>query len=220
MTFLEKIAEAFKGTSPVDPAKFNDPIALKASWEPLKKGGSNFCTHKLVQVGSNRIEFRPSRGLQFFATFMVLMFIFVPFVSQVDFKNLSGEILSSSKTMVIVGSVVFVLFGMMVIGKLLFKAAIFDKNYGYFWKGRQKTDTVINPAEIKNAIALSQIHALQTISERVHGNKHNYTSYELNLVLKSGERVNVVDHGGKEALLKDAETLAQFLGISLWNAVS
>jgi hypothetical protein len=42
-------------------------------------------------------------------------------------------------------------------------------------------------------------------------------SYELNLVLKDGRRINVVDHGGADKIRTDAATLADFLGVPVWK---
>jgi hypothetical protein len=65
---------------------------------------------------------------------------------------------------------------------------------------------------------LSSIHALQLLSEFVSGSKNSYYSYELNLVLDNGSRINVVDHGNLERLRADASTLSQFLDKPVWDA--
>ncbi len=61
------------------------------------------------------------------------------------------------------------------------------------------------------------MHALQLISEYVSG-KSSYYSYELNLVLDDGSRINVVDHGNLAAIREDAGKLALFLAKPLWDA--
>jgi hypothetical protein len=57
------------------------------------------------------------------------------------------------------------------------------------------------------------------IAERVSGNKSSYLSYELNLVLSDGRRINVIDHGDKIKILVDAHDLAEFLDIPIWNTI-
>jgi len=42
---------------------------------------------------------------------------------------------------------------------------------------------------------------------------------EINLVLKDGQRINVIDHGEKPIILKEAEKLSQFLNLPIWNAL-
>ncbi len=50
------------------------------------------------------------------------------------------------------------------------------------------------------------------------GNKSSYYSYELNLVLDDGSRINVVDHGNLDRLRGDAQTLSRFLDKPVWDA--
>jgi hypothetical protein len=52
----------------------------------------------------------------------------------------------------------------------------------------------------------------------VTGNKNSYYSYELNLVLDDGSRINVVDHGNLDRLRSDAQTLSRFLDKPVWDA--
>ncbi len=86
------------------------------------------------------------------------------------------------------------------------------------WKGRQPPDQVFDPSTLKHCTPLSRIHALQLIAERCHGKNQSYYSYELNLVLDDGQRINVVDHGNCNALREDARALAAFLGKPVWDA--
>ncbi len=40
------------------------------------------------------------------------------------------------------------------------------------------------------------------------------------LVLKNGKRLNVVDHGKRSLLVRDARKLASFLNVPVWDATS
>ena len=55
------------------------------------------------------------------------------------------------------------------------------------------------------------------VSEYCSGETSFY-SYELNLVLADGSRVNVVDHGNLPRIRRDAAMLAGFLGVPLGDA--
>jgi hypothetical protein len=57
------------------------------------------------------------------------------------------------------------------------------------------------------------------LREFVQGNKNSYDSYELNLVLRDGRRLNVIDHGTLHAIREDARILADYLGVSIWDAI-
>ena len=96
---------------------------------------------------------------------------------------------------------------------------VFDKFRSAFWKGRKGPDDVSDRRELKDYAELQNIHALQIISEYVHGNKTSYYSYELNLVLKDGNRINVTDHGNLKKLREDADALSRFLGKPVWDAI-
>lgn len=96
--------------------------------------------------------------------------------------------------------------------------AVFDKRKGFFWKGRKEPDAGSDWRHLKHCARLGEIHALQLITEQIKG-KSSYSSYELNLVLNDGRRINVVDHGGKDRIRADAAALAKFLNKPLWDAV-
>ena len=67
----------------------------------------------------------------------------------------------------------------------------------------------------------SSILALQLLTERVDGSDSaDYDSHELNLVLQNGERLNVVDHAGKQVLREEANRLRGLIGCKLWDATS
>ena len=54
-----------------DPSVINDPIAEQTEWTPIQ-GGANFCTHRLVKVGENRMEFRPTRETRMFDLSLII----------------------------------------------------------------------------------------------------------------------------------------------------
>lgn len=66
---------------------------------------------------------------------------------------------------------------------------------------------------------LNDIHALQIIPENISGDSgtKGYCSYELNIVTKDASRINVVDHGAIQSIRDDAQTLAEKLGVPVWD---
>ena len=71
-------------------------------------------------------------------------------------------------------------------------------------------------------MSFNEIYAVQLISENVYSEDksgyrrvYRFTSYELNLVLKNQERINIVDHGDKEVILFDARTISNVIGIPI-----
>lgn len=95
----------------------------------------------------------------------------------------------------------------------------FDKDHGYFVKTRKKPEHLVNPATLKNFTELKRIHALQLVAEHCKGDNSTYFSYELNLVLDDGSRLNVIDHGKLASVREDANALAGFLGKPVWDSI-
>ena len=95
---------------------------------------------------------------------------------------------------------------------------VFDQRLAAFWRGRRELTPMELVARGNSSAPLSSIHALQLLSEYISGSKNSYTSYELNLVLNDGSRINVVDHGNLERLRSDANRLSQFLDKPVWDA--
>ena len=59
--------------APIDPSGFNDPIAFKTEWIPLKRGGSSFCSHRLKEIAPYRQEFCTSASLIIFSLIFVII---------------------------------------------------------------------------------------------------------------------------------------------------
>jgi len=102
----------------------------------------------------------------------------------------------------------------------------FDKAEGIFLKGREQIGDFNNSLIKAKPVKLDQIHAIQLISEYVTGlsdfnnsDDVRFHSYEINLILKNSERVNVIDHGDGFQVLADAERLSLFLNVPVWNGI-
>lgn len=197
--------------------KFNDRVAGKTSWQPLKKGGASFGTYRLVHVSASRIEFRATwYAILFYIIFMaiglglLLSSLFNLYINDFHFEYFEPLYF-------IIGTLFF-LAGLFMAKKNI-TPVVFDKTYGYFWKGYKKPhySNVHKMQEIFQR--MHDIHALQLIAELVKGDKRSYYSYELNIIYYDGSRKNVVDHGNIEKLKKEAEELARFINRPLWSLV-
>ncbi len=205
------------GSAGIDASVFGDPLALETSWHPAAPGGASFGTHRLKQTSAHRVEFAPTVAWKLFSLVFFLAGSGV-LVFHLDRFDLDQVVLSNQRTFVplIVGAV----FSVVAVCMWWFGSTprVFDQARAMFWRGR-KQPARMSPGEQKgSSTPLSAIHALQLISEYVSGNKSSYYSYELNLVLGDGNRVNVVDHGNLEHLRADAQTLARFLDKPIWDA--
>ena len=216
---LKKLAEKFRGLTKrteFDLSRFDDPLATQIEWSPLKGGGTNFKTHKLKKIHAQRMEFRCSLAMLLFGGVFFLIGVGTLTGAVIAFFNRTPD----TEWQVFV---VLPLFGLVFggVGFFILRNAmvprIFDLAQGYYCRDRKKPEHSFDVSTIRDHVRLDEVHALQLISEYVSGSKSSYHSYELNLVLKNGERINVVDHGGRSAIQRDAQTLAEFLGKPLWN---
>lgn len=215
---LKNLSEYRKPYQSIDSTIFGDERAMHVSWTPVKRGGSSFRTHKLVQVQNNRIEFKATLWVYIFS----LSFAFggVAFAFFWVFKENSGNIFYTDfgSYMPIIISTLLIIVGLSM-AIAYNKPRVFDKYTNSFTKGwvnKGKDYTRYN-AKKNNAIGLYEIIALQIVPERVQSSKSSFLSYELNLMLKDYSRINVIDHGNLKKLEKDAERLADFLGVLVWN---
>lgn len=209
-SLLQRIQGLSVDSAPFDPSVIGDEVAQRTEWGPAKGGGASFRTHRLVRVDATRLEFKPTTG----ALAFYWLFLLVGLGVLIGFSVGGGS--HGALVPLLVGAVFVVAGGAM----LRFGTApiVFDKRKGSFWKGRTSPYEVQHTSELKHYAPLERVHALQIVSEHCRGNKSSYYSYELNLVLDDGSRLNVVDHGNLERLQADARTLSGFLDVPVWDA--
>jgi hypothetical protein len=190
------------------PSLDNEPVAIKTRWDPLVSGGASFRTRTLARVNPGRMEFPASLGAKLFAAVFGLM-------------GLSAVVLGLANRHWF--PLLFGL-GFAVLGAGLYyfgtTPVVFDRREGVFRRGRATSSALINRLAPQQQARLDDIHALQILRERVSGDDRTYDSFELNLVLTDGRRINVTDHGDYEALRRDAEVLGAFLARPVWDTVA
>jgi hypothetical protein len=208
---VKKLQKLTVEAVPFDPASLGDEVALRTEWTPAKGGGANFQTHRLVEIDMHRTEFRASPGLVVFALVFLTIGIAVPaIVGMANRQDVVAVIACAFAGLIFVG----------VGGGILYfglAPIVFDKRRGEYWKGRTAPYEAANRDSLKHYAELDGIRALQIIKERCTSKNSSYYSYELNLVLEDGSRLNVVDHGNLERLREDAERLSAFLGKPVWD---
>lgn len=87
-----------------------------------------------------------------------------------------------------------------------------------FHLDRQEVEFPSNPTSLSTEtkiVKFGEVYALQIVQKTVHGDETNFKSFELNLVLKDASRWNIMDHGGGEQLLREAQQIAQYLGCKI-----
>ncbi len=214
---FESISKLEPSWITIDPAKFDDPLAMQTKWTPVKKGGASFRTHKLVEVSPDQLQFRATIGrlLRYFALIVLGVTILVAFLAP---DVATGRV--SFRMHMIIPLFIYAI-PLYIGGHLLYVGTIpivFDRQNGYFWRGRKAPDRDSSQKVLEDCSRLSDIHALQIISKHVNGITRSYFSYELNLILRDAARINVINHGKRSKLRKDAVALSRFLRKPLWDA--
>lgn len=203
-----------------EPSRFNDSVAVKTGWSPVRRGGNNIKTHRLIDIGVSRLEFRASTSAKTIPLIILLAGIGLPIAFTAK-SVIHGTFSLSLMTVppLLMGVILIIIAGVM--WYLLTAPIIFDKTEGYFWKGRKTPQGARENSTPSSHTRLKDIHALQLISETCWRNEdRTYRSHELNLVLSDSSRINVVDHGGKENIRDCAGRLSRFLDIPVWDALS
>lgn len=200
----------------MDPRRFGDSVALKTRWDPAAPhAGASFRTHRLVEAAPGRLEFRATAGNLGFGAVMVVaglgasVMAITIIVTQDDWRAIFVGLIALA---FVAGGVVHLRSEM--------RHRVFDRGARAFWIGKKPHQI---PPGSAAACRLSDIHALQLIDERIQTRERDeggrwrinvFHSVELNLVLKNGERIPVVDHAKLDMLRSDAARLAQLSAAS------
>ena len=184
----------------LDLSIFGDELAFKTSWDPLVRQGNSMCTHKLQKtpphLSGDLLSFKVS-----FSTILISAILSLGGLGWLLFYAIPSE-----NELAIFLSLTFVGVGFLL------------------WWFTKKAESVFDRSSRRLAIGgksynLDQVCAIQLISELVNSHKSFFISYELNLVCANAERINIVDHGLLRTIRKDAEVLADYLSIPVWDAI-
>ena len=197
-------------------ARLDDPIARKVEWSAASSGGANFRTHRLKTISPVRAEFR----LTFGATVFCWIFVVIGLVALgAGVATLVGTLSNGPPWWFILPfGLVFAGVG----GGLWWAMApprVFDMQDLWYWRGKRPADRAA-VERCDNAAPLDLVHAIQIVHERVRDSDSSYTSYEINLVLHDAKRVTVVDHGSLKHIRRDAEQIAELIGVPVWDATA
>ncbi|MEM7415849.1 MAG: hypothetical protein AAF389_10165 [Gemmatimonadota bacterium] len=221
---LKKVLDRLKQLSvepvPFDPSILDDPVATQAEWGPAKGGGASFGTHKVEAVDSFRLEFRPTGGALFFYGIFLVVGLLTFFGAGIAAMTAGVGLEGSARLGLLIPVIVGLVFS--VVGGALMRRGsapiVFDKRRGAYWRGRVAPHEMSNRHGHEHMAELEDVHALQLISELCTSKDSRYYSYELNLVLRDGRRMNVVDHGNHVSIREQADTLSAFLEVPVWDA--
>lgn len=189
----------------------DDGRGTPPSTAPLSGGGSNFRTHRLV-FKENRILIAPTkRYCAFPLVFMLFGGVF-----------LAISTAKAAPSVFLFFALALLLFGLLVFLYMAFGTRpVFElTTRRFFPKGIPKNAD--DPMALyTEGIALSDTEGLQLLSKTCTGNKGaRYLCYELNLKMRSGERIPLMNHGGLKGITEDARKLSEALSLPLEDAMA
>ena len=188
-------------------------------WQPVEEDGSNFRTYRLRKPSEHRLEFRASVQKLLFCGVFISICLFMVVMALLILLGVIPATGENGRDASLSGGMTFGLIGLLfgAIGALMLHGAlqtiVFDKDRGLTWRGRDPRDRTSDERNEDICFRLEEIVALQLLAERVQVKRSSYLSHELNLVLRSGERLNLVDHVREKILVDEAETLGHFLDV-------
>ncbi len=185
-----------------------DQEDVKVETTPLKRGGASFKTKDIIFTNGLAYT-QKSKGAKIFSwTFFLIGDALVLFGIYLYFYKNEIEALLP---LVIIGSI-FSLVGFLMIK--LTKKITFDKSVGVYYTTKNYNPMALGVEHVKQG-KLRDIKHIQVLKELVKTDKSSFYSYEINLVLKDGNRLNVVDHGNLNVIKEQVQGLEVFLGIKV-----
>lgn len=181
----------------------NDEVAQRTEWTPYKSGGASFKTVDLEQNNDGKILIKASKELYLFIAFFTLIFL----IYSVIFVIADTEKKYMLMPMRVILTIIMTVAAVFII-RLLVNVKCFDVEMGKYYIGKYEKSKYI--------IDFNEIYAIQIIREYT-GGKNRYYSYEINMVLNTGNRYNIMDHGNLNKIKENAQTIADILGVKLWD---
>ncbi len=174
------------------------PIDLNKA---LLQKGPKFRSHTVI-IDENIADLKPTISSLLFCVVYIVVGLFLITLAvyvyvknhQIDFTIFLGGF-----------GIAITTFGFTLITPFV-KQVTFDKNRGTFKNN------------IDRSVKLENIISLQILNKMITS-KHglSYPCYELNMFTKNGRRINILNHNDLDQLKSDAEKLAEFLSVELFD---
>lgn len=179
----------------------DDSVAQKTHWQPMASGASNFKMQDIF-IDNNSLFVKPSFEVKlFYSAFFItgLIPVLIDYVfAWKELESIFNPFISAYGLFILIG---------------LTLGWIFNRNKVEF----NKTTLLIIKTD--QTIPLQEAYALQVISSISGGHGHGvFKNNELNIILKNGDRVNILNHGNILAFEDQELKISNFLNIPVWQA--
>ena len=188
----------------------DDPVAETTHWQAMHSGAANFKTHKLIQ-SAQKLILKPSAQLTVFYGLFIAVGLNNVVFNYLDVLFHQGVQAFSEQPSLIFSQWLTVGTTFIVVGfaiRLLMSPSMIIFN-------QQRRQLIID----NKSLPFAEIHAIQVIEAIAGGHGSGvFKSYEMNLVLKNGERIHLIDHGDLSAFIAQVEKVSECLQVPIWKA--
>ena len=190
----------------------NDPVAQSTSWTPHRNSSGNWDTLEFVRVSPTRLEIKPtSRSWR-------VVFLFCGLSVAFPWYFVSTATNTIQKVVAYFFGVIWGIAGLYTAWALRCPVW-FDKHLKRFTRGDPHARSLPFMSREYVTCELADIHAIQLLEfEGITHKGKRYEAHELNLVLKDSRRLLVVSHGDATKIRADADIIARFLAVPVWDA--
>ena len=174
------------------------PIDLNKA---ILQKGPKFRSHRVI-FDNNVADLKPTvSSLLFCFVYIVVGLFLLTLAAIVYFKN------NQIDFAIFLGGfgIAILTFGITLVMPFV-KQVTFDKNRGSF------KNNIDRAVKIENIVSLQILNKMITSKHGI-----SYPCYELNLLTKNGRRINILNHNDLVQLTIDAEKLAEFLSVELFD---
>jgi hypothetical protein len=179
------------------------------SWQPeAPEESSNFRTRKLLVVSPSRLEYRATLADRLFSGLFAGLGSLGLIVAPFAYLHAEDALISAAFCSLL-GSL-FLGFGLWSWRKGSAVLA-FDREDGVLWSPAKRRE--------RDVTDRANISGLQLLSRIEHGDNGDWPSHELHLVEAKSRRL-IVDQPGLVEARRDAERLASFFEVPLWDRAS
>lgn len=101
-------------------------------------------------------------------------------------------------------------------------AIVFDEFKKIYYRGNLEEARASTESNSYGTFA--DVYSIQLLDKQIRTSTENgdnsiaYTCYELILVLKNGNRLNIMNHAVRDEIVKSSNKLAELLNIPIWQA--
>ncbi len=189
-----------------------DSPNVPADTTPLRASAASFRTHVLQHVRDDLLAFRPALGFRIFAALFVVLgggilaFALLPKWGSYGPSGLERGVVAGMGGIFLVPGLLFLILPR----RFEFERGAGELRIRRWFRGR--------------SMPLDEVAAIQLIPGGWHKSggepQHHFYTYQLNLVLRDGARINLSNHGNWDATWETGSALAEFLGVPFQDEVS